>query len=137
MRRVDCPYCGDQATLTDGARVYPHRPDLHHRVFWACFKCGAWVGCHEGSRTHAPLGRLANAKLRYHKSEAHRHFDPLWRHKMEREGCSKRQARKAAYAWLAEQLGIPKEECHIGMFGVPQCREVVRVCRPWLARLRP
>ncbi len=47
-------------------------------------------------------------------------FDPLWR--------DKKMKRKAAYTWLADQLGIHVNDCHIGMFDVDMCRRVVEVC---------
>lgn len=98
--------------------MYPHRPDLHDKRFYRCAPCAAWVGCHPGSAN--PLGRLANAELRKAKSAAHTAFDPLWK--------SKRMRRKEAYGWLAERLGVKKNECHIGMFDVADCKRVVEIC---------
>jgi uncharacterized protein DUF3268 len=122
-----CPYCSKPSTLVTGAVVYPHMPELAEKPIWACMPCGAWVGCHPGGQM--PLGRLADAGLRRAKKEAHNLFDPLWKAKMRRDGCSKREARGKAYAWLAGQLGIPREDCHIGMFDVATCRRVVEICR--------
>ena len=72
-----CPYCNEDAVLTTGTVLYPHRPDLATKHFWMCWKDKAWVGCHPHS--DAPLGRLANADLRRAKMAAHAAFDPLWR----------------------------------------------------------
>jgi hypothetical protein len=36
--------------------------------------------------------------------------------------------RHEAYGWLANQLGLSRDDCHIGMFDVAQCERVVRVC---------
>ena len=116
---VTCPYCGSAAELVTGARIYPSRRDLHQKPFFACFPCGAWVGCHPG--TNKPLGRLANATLRQAKNWAHEAFDPLWR--------NENATRGDMYVWLAGQLGIPRKECHIGMFDVEMCKRVVEVCR--------
>ncbi|MFL6864097.1 MAG: zinc-finger-containing protein [Allosphingosinicella sp.] len=121
-----CPYCDEPAELVPAIAIYPRRADLSNRQFWRCRPCGAWVGCHEG--TERPLGRLANAELRQAKQDAHAAFDPLWKRKMEREGCSKGKARGAGYKWLAEQLGIERKRCHIGMLSVAECRRVVEVC---------
>ena len=126
---VSCPYCRGPAHLVGGHVIYPRRPDLATKAFWYCPPCKAWVGCHPG--THNPLGRLADAELRTAKMNAHSAFDQLWRRKMKREGCSKSKARKAGYAWLAEQLGMDRERCHIGMMDVPDCLRVVEVCRPF------
>lgn len=114
-----CPYCGQESRPAGGDEIYPHRPDLHHKQFFLCAPCDAYVGTHE--RSGKPLGRLANAELRYLKSAAHRAFDPLW--KGGRFG-----SRRKAYAWLAEQMELPPTEAHIGMFNEDQCREVIRRC---------
>lgn len=113
-----CPYCNTEAVLVTGERIYPHRPDLADRKIWLCEKCGAYVGCHPG--TEAPLGRLADAELRAAKMAAHTAFDVIWKKGNVR--------RSIAYRWLAEQLKIPNEQCHIGMFDVDLCQRVVDVC---------
>jgi len=68
-----------------------------------------------------PLGRLANAELRSAKSAAHAMFDPLWK--------SKKMRRSQAYSWLAAQMKIKPEDCHIGMFDVEQCKQVFQIMR--------
>jgi hypothetical protein len=117
---IRCDYCDRLAERVNGKAIYPHRPDLVGKQFWRCQPCGAYVGCHPGTST--PLGRLANAQLRRAKQQAHAAFDPIWR--------SKERSRGEAYAWLAEQLGISKNNCHIGMFDVEMCERVVSVCTP-------
>lgn len=112
---VNCPYCSAPARLTDGAEMYPHRPDLSDKKFYKCDPCGAYVGCHRGTVT--PLGTLANAETRQARGRAHAVFDPIWK-----GGHMKRHK---AYAWLSEQLGIEKDKCHIAMFDVDTCRRVV------------
>lgn len=131
--KVICACCGRPAVLVKGNVIYPHRADLHALNFWECSPCGAYVGCHRRGtfeRTNGkkivhhgdePLGRLANAALRQAKQAAHAAFDPLWK--------SKRfSTRKHAYAWLAEQLGVSVENCHIGMFDVAGCEAVIAAC---------
>ncbi|APS35518.1 MULTISPECIES: zinc-finger-containing protein [Serratia] len=117
-RLVTCDYCGKPAALVRGFVIYPHRKDLANGYYWSCDPCGAYVGCHRDSNA-MPLGRLANAQLRAAKRLAHAAFDPLWK-----EFGMKRAD---AYQWLAEQLGIPGAECHIGMFDIDMCRRVQRV----------
>ena len=113
-----CPYCGKEAALVTGRKLYPHRPDLAEKRFYECKPCDARVGCH-GTSTK-PLGRLANAELRREKSAAHRAFDPIWK--------SRRMKRGEAYRWLAERLSMAREDCHIGMFDVADCQRVVEAC---------
>ena len=64
-----------------------------------------------------PLGRLANSELRKLKNKAHCVFDPLW--------LNGGMTRTAAYTWLAEQLGIPFRDCHIGLFDEDLCRMTI------------
>ena len=110
-----CPYCKRFSVRVTGEEVYPHRADLFCLSFYSCKGCDAYVGCHKG--TIKPLGRLANKELRKAKSEAHRAFDPLWKF-----GDIKR---KEAYKWLAETLNVESSDCHIGMFDIEMCEDVV------------
>ena len=41
---LKCPYCGKDAALVTGDKIYPHRPDLYDRNFWLCTACDAYVG---------------------------------------------------------------------------------------------
>lgn len=114
-----CSYCGNESEKVGGRHIYPHREDLYHLTFYVCDPCKAWVGCHRG--TDNPLGRLANAELRQAKSAAHSVFDQIWKRGL--------MPRYKAYSWLADQLGIDREDCHIGMFDVDTCERVVLISR--------
>ena len=133
LKKLDiiCPYCGKEAKLVGGDIVYPHRSDLKSKKFWHCEDCSAYVGTHGNSKKAQPLGRLANKELREWKQKAHSVFDPLWKRKIEKDGCSKTKARKAGYKWLAEQLGVEVKDCHIGMFDVEGCKKVFYLCLPY------
>lgn len=118
---VFCPYCEANAVLIDSAQI-------HGRSFgkvWACMPCGAWVGVHKSD--NRPLGTLANAETRYARSMAHSRFDPLWTSQLS-ENEPKNRTRGRAYSWLAERLGIPVQECHIGLFDLATCVRVVEIC---------
>lgn len=119
-----CPYCSDEAKLVDSLVIYRRS----YGMIWLCGPCDAYVGTHKNSPTHAPLGRLANKALRDLKMRAHAAFDPLWQGKMRRDQCSKTKARRAAYTWLAEQLGIEVKACHIGQFDSELCQRTEAVC---------
>lgn len=81
----------------------------------------AYVGVHKG--TDRPLGRLANAELRYWKKAAHAVFDPLW------QRGPFRGHRNVAYGWLAQKMNLPIEKTHIGMFDVEQCKKAIQIIR--------
>jgi hypothetical protein len=117
-----CPYCGRTSERTTGDLIYRGRPDLSDKTFFRCAPCDAYVGCDARGR---PLGTLADRDLRRARADAHQTFDPLWRS----EGMS----RSDAYAWLASELGVAKDECHIGMFDEDRCQRTVIAC---LARKR-
>lgn len=111
-----CPYCQEDSILVHSSEIYGK--GKNYGMMWACFPCGAWVGCH--GDTDRALGRLADRTLREAKKAAHAWFDPLWK--------KTTRSRNKAYKWLAETLGISGRVCHIGYMDVEQCREVVRVC---------
>ena len=121
MRKVYCDYCGRETEYVDSKVIY----GKSYGKIYLCRNCMAYVGVHKG--TDKPLGRLANAELRNWKKAAHAVFDPLWKY------GRFRGHRNAAYAWLAQKMGLPVEKTHIGMFDpgfvlVPQDRyeELIR-----------
>lgn len=109
-----CPFCGSTVSLADSSKVYSRS----YGPIYLCdaySQCDARVGCHRG--TTNPLGTLANAELRRWRSLAHIKFDWLWE--------SGKMPRKVAYKWLAQKMGLPKSETHIGMFSKEQCKAVI------------
>lgn len=87
-------------------------------MVYLCRPCNAYVGVHIG--TDRPKGSLANAELRGWRKAAHASFDPLWQ-----DGPFKK--RNAAYRWLSEQMKLPIEQTHIGMFTVEQCKAALEI----------
>ena len=133
-RRLGLGDCSDRppevqadAELVDSREIYQRS----YGMMWLCRPCDAYVSCHKNSKHNAPLGILANKELRGWRSKAHISFDSLWKRKIELTRLPKSQCRQAAYLWLSDQLGIPLEKCHIGMFNTPQCKRVVQVCLPY------
>lgn len=122
-----CPYCQSSVRLIiTSEELYRGRD---YGPAWVCSRwpaCDAYVGCHP--RTTAPLGRLANRELRAAKKEAHAAFDRLWKGKMKRDDCTQLEARNAGYEWLCKQLGINRDQCHIGMMDMELCQQVAQIC---------
>lgn len=114
-QEVYCPYCGEKAEYVDTIEIY----GKSYGMAYLCRPCDAYVGVHDGTDT--PLGRLANRELRRWRNRAHAAFDPLWQ-----KGPYRRR-RNDAYAWLARKMGLTKEETHIAMFDVEQCKQVIQI----------
>ena len=110
-----CPYCHVPTEYKNSIEVY----GVDYGMIYYCPQCGAYVGVHKG--TDRAKGRLANAELRRCKIEAHRYFDELYK-----RGLMKR---REAYKWLSDQLGLPPEYTHIGMFNPETCAKVVDVSK--------
>lgn len=133
-----CAHCGEFSRRTTGEEIYPHRTDLHSKVFFKCGSCDAYVGAH--SDTGAALGRPANKELRDARIVLHnRMVDPLWQKAPETGGYTpeddnarkliQRAARHRVYAFLAHQMKLPKEQTHVAEFDLEQCRDAWRALR--------
>lgn len=117
-----CPYCKGKTEYVDSSCIY----GKSFGMIYLCKPCDAYCGVHKG--TNNSLGRLANKELRQWKKEAHKFFDLIWKEKHESRG--------EAYKQLAKHLNIPSEYCHIGMFSVKTCQEVVKWSKMILNDLR-
>lgn len=120
---VVCQYCGRPAVLVTGQIIYGSSVrHLWGNKFWHCAPCKAYVGTH---RSGKPLGILSNHEGRLRKMQAHKAFDPIWKTGV--------MSRDGAYKWLANALGLSKDECHIGMFNEERCLRVVELATELLA----
>lgn len=117
-----CPYCLVKTINAHDTLVYDKSYGSRVQV---CVKCKSYVGCDSKNK---PLGRLANKELRKLKIMAHHHFDKIWRKSY--------MKRSEAYAWLSEELGIPKKFTHIGMFGEKTCIFVIELSKSKLKELK-
>ena len=122
-----CPYCGSISQKVTGKVTHPAVKRMKNRVFYYCAydHKPAYVSAH--SKTGRPMGTLASATLRGHRQLTHEAFDPLWQAK----GAPRRNI---AYQWLAQQMGLPKAECHIALFDIARCQEAQRICTERLAQ---
>ena len=120
---MKCPYCGAEVVLKSAYDIY-HTSKYKNQFVWVCSdNCGAYVACVKD--TTIPKGTLANSRLRSLRKGAHKAFDELWK--------SKLMSRKDAYIWLAKQLDIPLEACHIGQFTVKQCQRTKYLCADFVS----
>lgn len=112
-----CRYCGSPVVYTSNAEIYGR--EYGEGRCYLCRNCRAFVGVHPGTDT--PLGTLANEELRRYRKAAHFWFDKIWK------SPTKITTRDKAYKWLSKELGLPKEETHIGMFEKEQCEKVMEI----------
>ena len=117
-----CLHCGTDCRLTDGKEIYPHRSDLHAKAIWKCDSCGAYVGCHPGG--NKPLGHAADKETRSARMKLHNQMlDPLWKSAPK---DVRHRSRHRVYAYLAEEMGLDREDTHTGMFCIEDCRRAWR-----------
>lgn len=116
----NCPYCASAVELVTVEAVYLRHKTIAARRLWRCVMCDAYVGCHKGS--DRPLGTLANGATRRARNAVHKIFDRLWHRGV---GGAFDGRRGAAYRWLAEQIGIEVDACHIAMFDEQRCHAAI------------
>lgn len=92
--------------------------------FYKCTKCDSYVGCHKG--TKKPLGILANKEERELRMECHRLFDGIWKQDLKR---------KYRYFYLAERLGIDKNDCHISCFSKKRVLKAIKLMKKDISEL--
>lgn len=129
MKRVNikCQYCGSRAFLRPASVVYGDHADDPEARFYVCARypfCSAYVAAHRD--TLLPMGTLADPALRRKRKEAHTALERL----MADSGMT----RKQAYQWLQIQMGLPREEAHIGHFSELRCQKVIDLCEDFSRR---
>lgn len=117
-----CPYCHIPTIYKNSVEIY----GVDYGMIYFCPKCHAYVGTYKG--TNKAKGRLADFNLRKCKIKAHFYFDEIFKRGI--------MTRKEAYEWLSEQLSLPLEYTHIGMFRPETCAKVVEVSKKLLKTMR-
>lgn len=118
-----CNCCGGEVRLVENSEIYGGRSFGDWPYAYLCRDCFAYVGLHPG--TDLPLGTLADKPLREARKTCKKPFEQIWRDHM---------TRTQAYAWLAEQLGLPAEECHFGLFDIALCKQARKACERYLEK---
>ena len=119
-----CPYCRGKTKLVSQRFIYGRMYNDNKLICCVNYpKCNAYVGTHaytsKWNTQDTALGRLAKKPLRLLKKKAHKEFDALYKY----YGMT----RKEAYKWLSEAIGISPKYCHIGFFGVDNCKKVIEL----------
>lgn len=114
-----CRYCGSEVVFTSNAEIYGK--EYGNGKCFLCRNCRAYVGVH--TETLTPLGTLANDELRKWRNKAHNEFDKLWK------GNTRIMTRHNAYGWLAKQMNLTRDETHIALFEIEQCKKVLELLK--------
>lgn len=117
QKRISCPACGGRLALRTG-------------MFGRFYGCENFPGCQQTCSAHQvtgePVGAPGTPEDRRARRAAHVVFDRLWQEGSDVDGF---RTRAAAYLWLADQLGVPSSECHIGQFDAARCARVLELVR--------
>jgi len=120
-----CCQCREEvdARLTNGAEVYPHRPDLANLPRWICDGCKNHVGTHhQTSDPTKPLGNIPSHEIKKARIAIHGLIDAAWK--------SGKVKRRAIYGHLSTTLG---REYHTGEIrSIEEARRVYAVARDFL-----
>ena len=111
-----CPYCGSTVIYRSADGIYHN--NSKGIMLYVCShypECDSYVRVHAG--TNIPVGSLANHELRTLRRTAHHYFDQLYK-----SGCMTKQD---AYQWLADLIGAPLSQAHIGYLGKYYCKQVI------------
>jgi ssDNA-binding Zn-finger/Zn-ribbon topoisomerase 1 len=104
------------------------------------FGCSRWPDCdatHGATSEGEPLGIPGDSATRHARKRAHLALDRLWQtaetmypNASDAKSIKRLQrlARVRSYEWLADQLGLTSEECHIGRFDMATCDAVAAIC---------
>ena len=116
-RRLEkaCPECGSDMVLKGGK----------YGRFYGCVRYPACDAAHGAHADGTPLGVPADKETKLARIAAHSAFDKRWKASTK---AGIKAARKRAYDWLREQLGLSKSECHIGRFDKEMCKRVIELC---------
>lgn len=122
----ECHYCGGDVRLVNNKEIYGGQSYGVWPLAYLCGKCKAYVGVHRN--THIPMGYLADGPTREARIQAKNAFNPMW--------INHGMRRTEAYKWLADKMGILKEQCHIGMFDVESCNEVIKHVQEYMEGIK-
>lgn len=108
---LKCPNCGAELELKN-SRFGP----FYGCATWRATKCRGSVRANpDGS----PVGVPVDDATKDARMAAHDVFDQLWK--------GGRMTRRGAYSWLAEQMKLPPDKAHIGLFSKEQCERMVEL----------
>ena len=118
-----CPLCGGEVEYIEKTQLYGRflKYDSGSPYLYHCKKCDARVGTHKDRPLEA-MGMLANKEMADMRQKTHSFFDKFWKGQAQRTACYKK---------LAEEMGIPFEECHFAYFNLEQLKQAYEILLRW------
>lgn len=114
-----CPHCGSGVKMVNNVEIYGRQFGAWPFAYRCeSVSCDSYVGIHP--KTDIPIGTLATEPMRAARKLAKAAFSPLW----EKQGMDK----DAAYAWMAEKMGLDMNHAHVGWFSIEQCNKLIEIC---------
>lgn len=121
LHPTGCNLCGGRVAMVSARDARMHGCDTRRRHY-VCTQCRAFVGVYPGSDIQK--GLLANQEMRRLKASCHRLLDPMWYRKKRAK-----KKRAALYAWLAQKMGIPGEDCSFDRFDLAQLKTAHQILK--------
>lgn len=105
--------------------------------FWSCSNFPNCEGLVSANPDGTPKGEALTKAHRVARINAHAEFDRIWKsaidsYKGKGNRTQKeitRMARNRCYTWLADKLGMTKDDCHMSLMSEEDCYRVVEACR--------
>lgn len=119
-----CPYCGAPVVYRSADGIYRNNKGAMLYVCSHYPDCDSYVRVHTG--TKLPVGSMANRELRALRRTAHFYFDQLYQ--------SGLMTKQEAYQWMANLIGAPLSQAHIGYLREYYCTQIIEESKKYLAR---
>lgn len=120
-----CPYCGASVVYRSADGIYQNNDK--GAMLYVCSHypaCDAYVRVHAG--TKLPVGSMANRELRALRRTAHFYFDQMYQRGL--------MTKQEAYQWMANLIGAPLSQAHIGYLREYYCTQVIEESKKYLVR---
>lgn len=123
-----CPYCGSTVVYKSGKEMFKSCPEgVNYYVCTNYPECDTFIKTMPNS--NKPIGTLANKELRMLRRDAHSYFNQLY--------LSGAMSKEEAYLWLANTLGCPKREAHIGQLREYSCKLIIKESQEHFKHCKP
>lgn len=110
-----CNCCGSSDIKVSSAGKLSDYP-----FFARCNSCNATASVNHANK---PVGTFADKSTRKLRDIAHKEFDRIWRNSINET------SRDDAYEWLAKELMIPLDLCHLSFMGKDALKKVIEVSK--------